>query len=272
MRPQGTIPAVEIDRLNLSFQDQPIYRDLSLSIARNAFVCIVGPSGCGKSTLLRVIGGLIDCQGGGVAVNGLPPQQTWESLSYVFQSPRLVPWRNAVENVMLGAELREKRPDRRALRTRALALLELLGLSRDAEKYPAMLSGGERQRVAIARALMVDPDIILMDEPFSALDLNTRTRLRHEISSLWSKTDKTIVFVTHDVEEAVLLADRIIVLSGKPTRVQQTIDIDRSRPRDLRADADLMQIRRGLEDTMRALEAHAPVVDGHSLQQVEPER
>jgi len=177
----------------------------------------------------------------------------------VFQSPRLVPWRDAVENVMLGAELRQKRPDRVALRTRALDLLDLIGLSQEAAKFPAMLSGGERQRVAIARALLVDPDIILMDEPFSALDLNTRARLRSEISSIWSKTDKTVVFVTHDVEEAVLLADRIIVLSGKPTRVRETIMIEHARPRDLRTDATLMQIRRDLEDTMREMEAHAPM-------------
>jgi NitT/TauT family transport system ATP-binding protein len=254
-----TLPAIEIDRLNLQFQAQSIYRDLSLTIKRNEFACIVGPSGCGKSTLLRVIGGLLGYDGGTVAVNGMPPAQAWEGMSYVFQSPRLVPWRDAVENVMLGAELRQKRPDRVALRTRALDLLDLIGLSQEAAKFPAMLSGGERQRVAIARALLVDPDIILMDEPFSALDLNTRARLRSEISSIWSKTDKTVVFVTHDVEEAVLLADRIIVLSGKPTRVRETIMIEHARPRDLRADATLMQIRRDLEDTMREMEAHAPM-------------
>jgi len=262
-------PVIQIDRLNLQFQAQSIYRDLSLTIKRNEFACIVGPSGCGKSTLLRVIGGLLGYDGGTVAVNGLPPSQSWESMSYVFQSPRLVPWRDALDNVVLGAELRLKRPDRKALRTRAVGLLDLVGLSREAGKFPAMLSGGERQRVAIARALLVDPDIILMDEPFSALDLNTRARLRSEISFIWSKTDKTVVFVTHDVEEAVLLADRIIVLSGKPTRVRETILIDRPRPRDLRADAVLMQIRRDLEDTMREMEAHTPVTEPTRSQQVE---
>lgn len=259
-------PAIETDRLNLNFQSQSIYRDLSLAIRRNEFACIVGPSGCGKSTLLRVIGGLLGYDGGTVAVNGLPPAQTWDRMSYVFQSPRLVPWRNALENVMLGAELRLKRPNRGALRKRAIELLELVGLAREAGKYPAMLSGGERQRVAIARALLVDPDIILMDEPFSALDLNTRSRLRSEITTIWSKTGKTVVFVTHDVEEAVVLADRIIVLSGKPTCVRETIVIDRPRPRDLRADSHLMQIRRTLEDTMREMEAHAPREQGDTSQ------
>jgi NitT/TauT family transport system ATP-binding protein len=177
-------------------------------------------------------------------------------MSYVFQSPRLAPWRNALDNVVLGAELRFDGRDASSLRSRATNLLASLGLSQDASKYPAMLSGGERQRVAIARALLVDPDIILMDEPFSALDLNTRSRLRSEITAIWGKTGKTVVFVTHDVDEAIILADRIIVLTGKPTRVCQTITISEPRPRDLRANARLMQIRHELENVMRDLETH----------------
>ena len=209
MQSTSSTSAVTIDRLGLSFQDQRIYQDLSLAIGKNEFVCIVGPSGCGKSTLLRLMGGLLAHQAGTIAVNGMSPADAWASMAYVFQSPRLVPWRNAIDNVVLGAELRYRRPDRSALKTKAVELLTLLGLSQDAEKYPAMLSGGERQRVAIARALIVEPDIILMDEPFSALDLKTRERLRAEIIAIWSRTKKTIIFVTHDVEEALLLADPV---------------------------------------------------------------
>ncbi|MBI2320165.1 MAG: ABC transporter ATP-binding protein [Betaproteobacteria bacterium] len=234
----------------------PLYRELSFSVEKNEFLCIVGPSGCGKSTLLRLIGGLLERDSGEISVHGQAPATAWQSLSYVFQSPRLAPWRNAVENVMLAAELRFERPDRDALRTKALALLDLVGLSRDAQKFPSMLSGGERQRVAIARALIVEPEIILMDEPFSALDINTRGRLRNEIISIWGKTAKTIVFVTHDVEEAVLLADRIIVLTGKPSRVCEIIPVDQPRPRDVRANAELAAIRQRLEDMMRTLETH----------------
>jgi NitT/TauT family transport system ATP-binding protein len=190
-------------------------------------------------------------------------------MSYVFQSPRLVPWRNAIDNVVLGAELRHRRPDRRALRSRAVELLTLLGLSRDAEKYPAMLSGGERQRVAIARALIVEPEIILMDEPFSALDLNTREKLRTEIVSIWSKTRKTIVFVTHDVEEALLLSDRIIVLTSKPTRVCETIKITQPRPRNLQSTPELAEVRRNLERIMRELTpgtSNLPALDQKTLE------
>jgi len=250
-------PAIRIDRLGVQFGAQSLYRDLSLSVERKEFLCIVGPSGCGKSTLLRLIGGLIERDSGEISVDGQAPATAWQSLSYVFQSPRLAPWRSAVENVMLAAELRFEHPDRTALRKKALELLALVGLSHDSEKFPSMLSGGERQRVAIARALIVEPDIILMDEPFSALDINTRGRLRNEIISIWSNTGKTIVFVTHDVEEAVSLADRIIVLTGKPSRVCETIAVAQTRPRDVRSNSELASIRQQLEDLMRTLETHA---------------
>jgi NitT/TauT family transport system ATP-binding protein len=260
----SSTPTVIIDRLGLHFQDQIIYQGLSLTISQNEFVCIVGPSGCGKSTLLRLIGGLLGHQAGTITVNGMSPADAWASMAYVFQSPRLVPWRNAIDNVALGAELRQRRPDRAALKTKAVELLTLLGLSQDTEKHPAMLSGGERQRVAIARALIVEPDIILMDEPFSALDLKTRERLRAEIISIWSKTKKTIIFVTHDVEEALLLADRVIVLTAKPTKVRETIEITHPRPRNLRSIPELAETRRNLENIMRELEpstADSPNLD-----------
>src|SRR6185295_1047986 len=190
------------------------YDRLSFSVVDGEFLCILGPSGCGKSTLLRVVGDLLGVDTGTVMVADAPASESWQEIAYVFQSPRLLPWRNAEENVILGQQLRfGGKRSQAEMRAKARELLDLVGLGRDRHKSPAMLSGGERQRVSIARALAVDPRIILMDEPFSALDVKTRRKMRHEIVDIWHRTGKTIVFVTHDVDEALVLADRIIVLS-----------------------------------------------------------
>ena len=179
-----------------------IYDKIDFAVEQGEFVCLLGPSGCGKSTSLRIIGDLIAPAGGRVAVNGKPPSEGWSEIAFVFQSPRLAPWRNALANVLLGAELRFGKVEARRREDKARALLALVGLSASAGKYPLMLSGGERQRVAIARALAVDPSIILMDEPFSALDPNTRRRLRTEIVRIWRETGKTILFALQ-VQECI---------------------------------------------------------------------
>jgi len=230
---------ISFDHVKLRFGGETIFEDVSFSIKRGEFVCLLGPSGCGKSTSLRLMGDLIKSDGGTIKVEGCDPSQSWDRLAFVFQSPRLLPWRTALENVMLGMELRGI--DKSQWRDRAVAQLELVGLSRDGGKYPRMLSGGEKQRVSLARALAVDPDIVVMDEPFSALDPNTRERMRAEIIEIWQKTKKTIVFVTHDVDEALLLADRILLFSNKPTRVLSAIDVNEPRPRNLRNNAKLAQ-------------------------------
>ena len=174
----------------------------------------------------------------------------------MFQSPRLVPWRTALDNVLLGTELRFGAGDKERRRARATELLSLVGLAGDARKYPSMLSGGERQRVAIARALAVDPKIVLMDEPFSALDPNMRSRMRIEMERIWLETGKTVVFVTHDIEEALQLADRTVVLSNKPTRVLEIIELQTPRPRAL-GDRDLDTHRQKLVKLFRSLEQPA---------------
>jgi NitT/TauT family transport system ATP-binding protein len=229
-----------------------LFERLSFTVARGEFVCLLGPSGCGKSTVLRLIGGLADFDRGSIAINGESPAVAWPRLSYVFQSPRLTPWRNAADNVVLGMQLRNGGGRTRERMDRALELLDLVGLSREASKFPRMLSGGERQRVAIARALAVDPDIILMDEPFSALDPNTRARLRTEITAIWQKTGKTIVFVTHDVEEALELADRILMFVRKPTSVLRELPLRSPRPRNVAADHALQAAKRELLEAYKA--------------------
>jgi NitT/TauT family transport system ATP-binding protein len=238
---------ITFDNVGVSFGEERIYDRLSFDVRRGEFVCILGPSGCGKSTSLRLIDGLLD---------GRAPRDAWPEIAFVFQSPRLVPWRTALDNVLLGAQLRFGGGDKDARRARANDLLTLVGLAGDVRKYPSMLSGGERQRVAIARALSVDPKIVLMDEPFSALDPNMRSRMRVEMERIWIETGKTVVFVTHDIDEALQLADRTVVLSNKPTRVLEVIELKTPRPRSL-GDPDLDTHRQKLIRLFRSLEQPA---------------
>jgi NitT/TauT family transport system ATP-binding protein len=246
-------PIIAFENVDLAFGEERIYDRLSFDVRRGEFVCILGPSGCGKSTSLRIIGGLLDVNGGRVTVDGRAPQDAWSDIAFVFQSPRLVPWRTAIDNVLLGSELRFGGGDRERRKAGAAELLGLVGLSGDAHKFPSMLSGGERQRVAIARALAVDPKIVLMDEPFSALDPNMRARMRLEMERIWLKTGKTVVFVTHDIDEALQLADRTVVLSNKPTRVLDIIELKTARPRPV-GGRDLDRHRQELVKLFRSLE------------------
>jgi NitT/TauT family transport system ATP-binding protein len=256
--PAGSIdPIIAFEDVDVELGGQRIYDGLSFEVRRGEFLCILGPSGCGKSTSLRVMGGLLPISAGRVSVAGLPPSEAWAEISFVFQSPRLVSWRSALDNIVLASELRFGKGSLAERRARATELLALVGLAGDAAKYPSMLSGGERQRVAIARALAVDPKIIFMDEPFSALDPNTRARMRVEIEQIWQRTGKTVVFVTHDIDEALQLADRIVLLSKKPTAVLETLIVDTPRPRRLDSDALAAQ-RAHLVNLFRAMETQSP--------------
>ena len=252
--PSKSNKVIKFSKVGLQFGSDQIYDEISFEVNDGEFIAILGPSGCGKSTSLRVIGGLLDISSGLVEVTGKHPKEAWRELSYVFQSARLVPWRNALDNVILGMELREVLNDKEARRKMAKELLSLVGLSGDMFKFPSMLSGGERQRVAIARALAVEPKIILMDEPFAALDLNTRNYLRNELIDIWKKTKKTIVFVTHDIDEALILADRIILLSNKPTKVEDTIIIQENRPRVIDKSENLLSDRKHLTELFKKME------------------
>jgi len=255
--PRGGRTVIGFEDVSVELTGERIYDSLNFTVSSGEFLCILGPSGCGKSTCLRLIGGLLPAHHGKVVVDGRAPSEAWDQIAYVFQAPRLVPWRTALGNVTLAMELRFGRSDKRAREDRCRALLDLVGLSRDADKYPRMLSGGERQRVAIARALAVDPKIVLMDEPFAALDLNTRRRLRAEVVAIWEKTGKTIVFVTHDIDEALVLADRVILMSNKPTRVIEAMAIENARPRNIDTTPELRAHRERLHRLFRELEPEA---------------
>jgi NitT/TauT family transport system ATP-binding protein len=206
---------------------------IDLAVRAGEFLAIVGPSGCGKSTLLRIVAGLNPPSTGEVRVAGRGVAGPQTNLGIVFQSPVLLDWRTALANVLVQVELRGMDPGE--YRERAVRLLEQVGLKDFVDRYPHELSGGMRQRVAIARALIHDAPLLLMDEPFGALDALTREQMRLDLEALWLATRKTVLFITHSIDEAVLLADRVVVMSPRPGRIEQIMDIRLPRPRGLGA-------------------------------------
>ena len=234
-RRSDEVVALSLNNVEKTFDGKPVVRALqqiSLDIRSGEFVSLIGPSGCGKSTLLRLVGDLLAPSSGTIKVNGKSPKEARLSREYgiVFQQPVLYEWRTVLQNVQLPLEVMHIPQSER--RERATALLDLVGLSEFANRYPWELSGGMQQRVSIARALSFRPSVLLMDEPFGALDEMTRERLNRELLNLWSETRTTIVFVTHSVAEAVFLSDRIVVMSPRPGRIDRIIDVDLQRPRE----------------------------------------
>jgi NitT/TauT family transport system ATP-binding protein len=203
--------------------------EISLDVAENEFVVLVGPSGCGKSTLLKIVGGLIPPTTGRTQVHGTPVTGPREDVGIVFQAPVLLNWRDVLENVLFPIEI--LRRDRRRYREVALELIRLVGLGGFEDKHPRELSGGMQQRVAICRALIHDPTLLLMDEPFGALDALTRVEMSLELLRIWEERRKTILFVTHSIAEAVLVADRVVVMSSRPGRIARVITVQLPRPR-----------------------------------------
>jgi NitT/TauT family transport system ATP-binding protein len=209
--------------------------DVTLEIRPNEFVCLVGPSGCGKSTLLRLVAGLLPPSAGTVTIGTSPVTEPRADTGIVFQAPTLLPWATVLDNVLFPVDMMGKLDA--AARRRAQALLELVGLTGFEGKYPRELSGGMQQRAGICRALVHDPDILLMDEPFGALDALTREELTMEVLRIWREQPKTILFVTHSIPEAVLLADRVVVMSARPGRIAEIIEVGLPRPRDFDMEA-----------------------------------
>lgn len=236
---------------------------VSLTVEPGEFVALVGPSGCGKSTLLRMIDGLSRISGGTIEVGGNRVTGPGPDRAFVFQSDSLLPWRSIEDNVALGLELRHA-PKRQA-RAEVERLLEMVGLSDFRARYPHELSGGMRQRVNMIRALAVDPQVLLMDEPFSALDAQTRELMQAEVTRLWAASRKTVLFVTHSIEEAVFLADRVLVMSSRPGRIRSEFSIPIPRPRHvgIQRTPEFSEIARQIWEELRsdvlrsfALETH----------------
>jgi NitT/TauT family transport system ATP-binding protein len=223
-------------------------RDVNLSIDEGQFVCFVGPSGCGKTTLLNILAGLDKPTEGEVVLDGRPVIETGPDRCMVFQESALFPWLKVIDNVEFG--LKMKGVEKAKRHEQAMHYLEMMQLTKFADAYTYQLSGGMKQRVAIARALVMDPEVLLMDEPFAALDSQTRDLLLVELQLIWAKTRKTIVFITHNITESVCLGDKVVVFSKRPGRVKKEVSVNYRRPR-LPEDENLREYHRQIVDAMQ---------------------
>lgn len=222
-----------------------VLENLSLKVRDEEFVCILGSSGCGKTTLLRLIAGLDTAQSGSIILDGEEMKGASPKVGMVFQEYSLFPWRTVIDNIAFGLEMQGMSTDERY--KIAEHYLDLVNLTHFRDSFPSELSGGMRQRVAVARALALDPVLLLMDEPFGALDAQTRNKLQMELLDIWEETKKTIVFITHSVDEAVFISDRIIILTPRPGRICRIIDVNLPRPRE-RTSVEFASVRREVLD------------------------
>ncbi len=249
-------PKLALDGISKSFHGGgrvvPVVERFSLSVTDLEFVAIIGPSGCGKSTILRIIDGLIEPDEGEIRIDGKTVRGPGQGRAMVFQSFDLLPWRTTLQNVAFGLEMTSmRRADRLATARR---FIDMVGLRGFEDAYPHQLSGGMQQRVGIARALAIDPGVLLMDEPFGALDVQTRDLLQDELLQIWERHQKTVLFVTHSIEEAIYLADRILVLSPRPARIEQELPVRFPRPRTeaIKSHPDFIAMRVHIWETLKA--------------------
>ncbi len=222
---------VEVTGLNKWFGDLEALRGIALEVERGEFISVVGPSGCGKTTFLRIVAGLEPASSGTVIIDGRVVTKPGNDRGFVFQTDNLLPWRTVLSNAMIGPEVGGRTGPEEKRRT--LDLLKLVGLDGFENYYPRQLSGGMRQRVNLARALAIDPEVLLMDEPFASLDAQTREIMQTELLRIWEQGRKTVLFVTHQIDEAVFLSDRVLVFARRPGRLQECVEIKLPRPRSL---------------------------------------
>jgi len=247
--------SVEVSNLTVSYADRsgirPACEDVSFSASRGEFIGIVGSSGCGKTTLLNAIAGFVRPSAGSVRVNGVPQTRPTAAVTMVFQSYALFPWMTVEKNLRFGLRMKGIRGAKSA--ETVAKYLAITGLQGTEALYPYQLSGGMQQRVALARALAIDPEIVLMDEPFAAVDLQTREDLQDELGALTGKTAQTVLLVTHSVDEAVYLSDRVLVMGSKPGRIIETYDVPLPRPRrrEIRSAGDFLAIRDAISTDLR---------------------
>ncbi|HID26618.1 MAG TPA: ABC transporter ATP-binding protein [Methanosarcinales archaeon] len=221
---------LQIKNLSKKYKNLTVLDDINLEVADCEFVCILGPSGCGKTTLLRIIAGLEEPTSGTLSMNHKTIKGITPEIGMVFQEYTLFPWRNILDNAIFGLEMQGV--DKNTAISKARKYLRAIGLDQFEKNYPHELSGGMKQRVAILRALLLNPQLLLMDEPFGALDAQTRNQLQSELLRIWSKDKKTVLFITHSVDEAVYLADKIVLFTARPARIKQIFNINLPRPRD----------------------------------------
>jgi ABC-type nitrate/sulfonate/bicarbonate transport system ATPase subunit len=252
------LPQVEIRGVSKSFPRQGdggvlrVLNDVDITLEPRTFTCLVGPSGCGKSTLLRIIDGLMAPDTGEVRIGGEVITEPSLDRGFVFQGFNLLPWRTVLANVEFGLEnLGMKKQERRPKAAEILKLVDLEGFE---DYYPGQLSGGMQQRVGLARALAVDPSILLMDEPFGSVDDQTRMLLQEELLNIWERDQTTVVFVTHDIEEALYLGDRVVVMRARPSKISRVIDVPFGRPRveAVRGSPEMARLKQEIWDELRA--------------------
>ncbi len=251
--PDVTADAVRFDSVTIGFGDFIAVRDVDLSVPPGEFLCVVGPSGCGKSTILNVITGLLKPRAGTVTLSGQPLRGLNRDVGYMLQQDGLLPWRTVLDNIALGPLFKGK-PKAEA-RTLAAPWLDKIGMAGVGERYPWQLSGGMRKRVGLAQTLIMQPRILLMDEPFSALDIHTRHLMENELLRLWEEARSTVVFITHDLEEAISLGDRVVVMAAGPaSHPVASFAIDLPRPRDvaeIRLTEPFLRLHRDIWDVLR---------------------
>jgi NitT/TauT family transport system ATP-binding protein len=253
----SSAPAIELSRVTKRFRtpDGSVFTALSnvdLTVERGQFCAVVGPSGCGKSTTLTLVSGLERPSAGAVAIHGRPVEGIGSDVGFVFQSDALLPWKSVLDNVAAGPTFRGV--GRREAHDRARDWLRRVGLSQFADHHPHQLSGGMRKRVALAQSLINEPDILMMDEPFSALDVQTRSIMTSELLGLWEQLRPSVIFVTHDLEEAIALADRVVVMTAAPGTVKDVYEIDLARPRqvpEIRFDRRFIELYEEIWNTLR---------------------
>ena len=251
------LPKIRLEHLYFAYEESPagsfVVEDFSLDIHDREFVSIVGPSGCGKTTLLNMIAGLLPATSGQILVDGVRPERPGPDRTMVFQSDAVFPWYTVAGNIEYG--LKSIGKPRRERKETVNRLLQLVGMEADRKKFPRQLSGGMRKRVDIARAMALNPEVLLMDEPFAALDVLTKERLQEEFLDIWHTTRMTVIFVTHDLEEALFLSQRVVVMSRNPGRVEKVVEVTLPHPRSLvvKTTQEFQAIRRDLLQVMSSM-------------------
>ena len=239
---------IQVENLTKMFGDLLVLKDLTFDIYDGEFLCVVGPTGCGKTTFCNVVSRLLPSTKGSITMDGEEINPSRHNVSFVFQEPSCIPWRTVWQDIGIGLEI--KKANSLESERRLKDIIHLVGLKGFENFYPHQISSGMKQRVAIARAFVTEPDLLLMDEPFGQLDTNTRFQIETRLIEVWEKTKRTVIFVTHNLEEAVYLAERILVLTNKPTTIKEVVKVDLPRPRNF-ADPKFVSIRRRVTDLVK---------------------
>lgn len=239
---------IQVENLTKMFGDLLVLKDLTFDIYDGEFLCVVGPTGCGKTTFCNVVSRLLPSTKGSITMDNEEINPSRHNISFVFQEPSCIPWRTVWQDIGIGLEIKKVNSLERE--TRLKDIIQLVGLKGFENFYPHQISAGMKQRVAIARAFVTEPDLLLMDEPFGQLDTNTRFQIENRLVEVWERTKRTVIFVTHNLEEAVYLAERILVLTNKPTTIKEVVEVDLPRPRNF-ADPKFVSIRRRVTDLVK---------------------